>query len=147
MQCIKMDPDGSKELKQFLSFDLLTRPWKTKKDLTSFLVTIFLRTKTKWRLERISNWDKVFKNRPSKIYGGQLLKYLKEYALGRPYHFRFLKGGLPQILLGPFLNILSELSTRQTNKGTFSCFSHWTTARWTQSLKKTLITKVCMIYK
>ena len=81
MQYIKMDPDGSKELKQFLSFDVLTRPWKTKKDLTSFLVIIFLRTKTKWRLERISKWDKVFKIRPSKICGGQLLKYLKEYGL------------------------------------------------------------------
>ena len=26
-------------------------------------------------------------------------------CLGRPYHFKFFKGYLPQILLGPFLNI------------------------------------------
>ena len=30
-------------------------------------------------------------------------------ALGRPYHFKFFKGCLPQILLGPFLNTLSHL--------------------------------------
>ena len=43
-------------------------------------------------------WDKVFKNGPSKICGKQRLKYMK-----------FLKGCLPQILLGPFLNTLSHL--------------------------------------
>ena len=36
-------------------------------------------------------WDKVFKNGPSKICGRQPLK--------------FFKGCLPQILLGPLLNI------------------------------------------
>ena len=30
--------------------------------------------------------------------------------LGRPYHFKFSKGCLPQILLGPFLNTLTQLS-------------------------------------
>ena len=30
-------------------------------------------------------------------------------CLGRPYSFKFLKGCLPQILLGPFLNILSQM--------------------------------------
>ena len=30
-------------------------------------------------------------------------------ALGRPYPFKFFKGCLPQILLGPFLNNLTQL--------------------------------------
>ena len=32
-------------------------------------------------------------------------------CLGRPYHFKFFKGCLPQILLGPFLNTLTHLSS------------------------------------
>ena len=42
-----------------------------------------------------AKWDKVFKNGPSKICGRQPLKKLK--------------GCLPQILLGPFLNTLSQI--------------------------------------
>ena len=30
-------------------------------------------------------------------------------CLGRPYHFKFFRDCLPQILLGPFLNILSQM--------------------------------------
>ena len=30
-------------------------------------------------------------------------------CLSRPYNFRFSKGSLPQILLGPFLNTLSHI--------------------------------------
>ena len=30
-------------------------------------------------------------------------------CLGRPYHFKFFKGCLPQILLGPFLNTLNQM--------------------------------------
>ena len=30
-------------------------------------------------------------------------------CLGRPYHFKFFKSCLTQILLGPFLNTLSQL--------------------------------------
>ena len=33
----------------------------------------------------------------------------RHLALGRPYPFKFFKGCLPQILLGPFLNTLSHL--------------------------------------
>ena len=36
-------------------------------------------------------------------------KNLKEYALGRPYTFKFFEGCLSQILLGPFLNTLSQM--------------------------------------
>ena len=31
-------------------------------------------------------------------------------CLRRTYHFKFFKGCLPQILLGPFLNTLSQMS-------------------------------------
>ena len=42
-------------------------------------------------------WDKVFKNGPS------------NFCVSRPYSFKFFKGCLPKILLGPFLNTLSHL--------------------------------------
>ena len=32
-----------------------------------------------------------------------------EAAEGRPYHFKFFKDCLPQILFGPFLNTLSHM--------------------------------------
>ena len=50
---------------------------------------------------------KVFKNGPSKICGRQPSKNLKWYGL--PNHFKFFKGSLPQILLGPFLNTLTHI--------------------------------------
>ena len=58
--------------------------------------------------------DKVFKNGPSKTCGRQPLKNLKRYDLLKicfswPYHFKFFKGCLPQILLSPFLNTLSHI--------------------------------------
>ena len=33
----------------------------------------------------------------------------KSLVIGRPYHLRFIKGCLPQILLGPFLNNLTQI--------------------------------------
>ena len=48
-------------------------------------------------------WDKIFKSGPSKICGRQPLKNLK-------FLFRFLKGCLPQILLGPPFNTLSHFT-------------------------------------
>ena len=48
-------------------------------------------------------WDKIFKSGPSKICGRQPLKNLN-------FHFRFLKGCLPQILLGPSFNTLSHFT-------------------------------------
>ena len=50
--------------------------------------------------------NKVFKNGPSKICGRQPFKKFEEVwsALGRPHPFKYFKGCLPQILLGPFLN-------------------------------------------
>ena len=60
-------------------------------------------------------------------------------CLGRPYHFKFFKGCLPQILLVPFLNTLSlEINSLRASpkkirpiilRGflTFqrACISHW----------------------
>ena len=55
-------------------------------------------------------WDKVFKNEPSKICGRQHLKNSKGYGLlKRPYVFKFFKGCLHQILLGPLLKTLSQI--------------------------------------
>ena len=58
-----------------------------------------------------NNWDKVFKNGPSKICGRPPLKNLMRYGLPKADHttFKFFKGCLPQILLGPFMNTSSQL--------------------------------------
>ena len=37
------------------------------------------------------------------------LFYLKKKCLDRPYHLKSFKGCLPQILLGPFLNTLTQM--------------------------------------
>ena len=47
-------------------------------------------------------WEKVFKNGPSKIW--------EVNCFSRPYLFKFFKGCLTQILLGPFSNTLSHFS-------------------------------------
>ena len=53
---------------------------------------------------------KVFKNGPSKICGSQPFKIWRDmFCLSRPYTFKFFKGCLPQILLGPLLNTLSQM--------------------------------------
>ena len=57
-----------------------------------------------WSLNQTFKWFKVFKNGPSKICGRQPLKNLKW-----PYQFKFFKGCLPQVLLGPFLNTLTQM--------------------------------------
>ena len=36
-------------------------------------------------------------------------KWIKVFCLSRPYHLQFFKRCLPQILLGPFLNILTQM--------------------------------------
>ena len=55
-------------------------------------------------------WDKVFENGPSGICCRQPLKKLKWLiCLSRSCHFKFFKGCLSQISLGPFLNTLSHL--------------------------------------
>ena len=58
-----------------------------------------------------SIWDREFKKGRSKICGRQSLKNLKGYGLPKADHapFKFFKGCLPQILLGPFLNTWTQL--------------------------------------
>ena len=59
----------------------------------------------------ICKWYKVFKNGPSKICGRQPLRNWRDMiCLSKPYPFKFSKGYLPQILLGPFLNTFSQMS-------------------------------------
>ena len=43
----------------------------------------------------------VFKNGPSKICGIQPFEGL--WSVNRPYHFKFFKDYIPQILFGPYL--------------------------------------------
>ena len=50
-------------------------------------------------------WVKVFESRSSKICKRQPLINLADH-----YHFKFFKGCLPQILLGPFLNTLTYIN-------------------------------------
>ena len=38
-------------------------------------------------------------------------------CLSRPYHFKFFKGSLSQILLGPFLNTLNEIQLIRLKPG------------------------------
>ena len=67
--------------------------------------------KTSNKIEIQNKWNKVFKNGPSKTCGRQTLKNLWDMVcLNRPYPFKILKGCHPQILLGPFLNTLSQMS-------------------------------------
>ena len=57
-----------------------------------------------------SKWVKVFKNEPSKIFWRQPWKIWSDIVcLSRPYHFKFFKGCLPQILLGSFFNTLTQI--------------------------------------
>ena len=59
-------------------------------------------------------WIKVFKNGPRKIFGRKPLKNL--LRLRRPYQFEFFKCSLPQILLHPFSNILTNLFAKKKKK-------------------------------
>ena len=71
-------------------------------------ISIWKKTNKIWS----DKWDKVFKNGPSKICGRQPLKNLKGYGLlkqaDHTYPFKFFKGCLSQILLGPLLNTRTQ---------------------------------------
>ena len=57
-------------------------------------------------------------NGPSKICGRLPLKICGRLPLSRPYHFKFFKCSLPQILLGPFLNTVSHINQSVMNFAT-----------------------------
>ena len=52
-----------------------------------------------WSTYASDIWVNVFKNGPSRLSG--------------PYHFKFFKGCLPQILLGAFLNALTHIQSQK----------------------------------
>ena len=56
-------------------------------------------------------WVKVLKNKPNKICARQPLKIMWSdmVCLSIPYHFRFFKGCLAQILLGLFLEKMEKI--------------------------------------
>ena len=67
----------------------------------------------KYESASMVKWDKVFKNRPSKICGSQPLKNFKGYT-SLPKVDHTTKGCVPQILLGPFLNTLTQKKKKMT---------------------------------
>ena len=77
-------------------------------------------------LAKIKNrqiYGKVFKNGPSEICRRQLLKICSDMAcLNRSYHFKFFKGCLSQISLGPFLNTLSHMFALYSHH---HCIAQW----------------------
>ena len=54
--------------------------------LCCFILRSVLRYTDTFPRFRVSKWDKVFKNGPSKICGRQPLKNLKVYGLSEGYH-------------------------------------------------------------
>ena len=71
---------------------------KTSVPITEASVAIQLK-----KMRSKDKWVKAFKNGSSKICGRQPLKNSKWH------HFKFFKGCLPQVLLGPFLNTLTQI--------------------------------------
>ena len=72
--------------------------------------TQHLKMLEKWK--KCVDKGKVFGTLP-KAFGSRYsrmeqLKFVEDWQ-SRPYHFKFFKGCLPQILLGPFLNSLTHL--------------------------------------
>ena len=41
---------------------------------------------------------------------------LKKFEVSRPYHFKNFQGCLPKILLGPFLNTLTQMKVKNMTK-------------------------------
>ena len=70
---------------------------------------------------RCSIWDKGFKNGPSKICGRHSKKFEGIWSAADQI-FKFLKGCLPQLLLGPLLNTLSHMFLKRQQK--HSCNMH-----------------------
>ena len=63
----------------------------------------FIRNKVIKYVSRYSRMDRV------KFVEDSLFEEGMMVSLNRPYHFKFFKGCLPQILLGPFLNTLTHI--------------------------------------
>ena len=61
--------------------------------------------------------------------------------LGRPYHFIFFKGSLPQILLGPFLNTLTHLLKKSLIENFIFC-----TVRFVQCSKLIKLNEFWLVF-
>ena len=59
-----------------------------------------------------------------KFVEGSLQKKIEGISYHRSYHFKFFKGCLPQISLGPFLNTLSHLYTSNNANNSNNTLSH-----------------------
>ena len=59
-----------------------------------------------------------------KFVEGSLQKKIEGISYDRSYHFKFFKGCLPQISLGPFLNTLSHLYTSNNANNSNNTLSH-----------------------
>ena len=70
--------------------------WKT--TIKKFDVYGLPKPKIMWSNENYENYMVLYRI----LYGDML-------CLGRPYHIKFFKGCLPQILLDPFLNTLTHI--------------------------------------
>ena len=55
--------------------------------------------------------------------------------LGRPYYFKFFKGCLPQIFLGPFLNTLTHIYLNKPAAENYWFFKVCMTFQWTPGAK------------
>ena len=73
---------------------------------------------------------RVFKNGRSNIRGRQSLKNLKSYGLPRQtISLQIFKGCFPQILLGPFLNTLTQMFDWVLNIPLYSTFLVYTRSK------------------
>ena len=68
---------------------------------------------------------------------------------GRPYHFKFFKGCLPQILLGPFLNTLAHLLfvVNNGNSRVMTLFWYLYCWLWTNFTQVSTYSKTFMLLK
>ena len=91
---------------QWTGFSMIgTLSWRVKGHYSMKMFPYLEYSNTSTKISPTNLRDKVFKNGPSEICGRQPLKNLKWYGLLKQTipHFKFFKGYLPQILLGPFL--------------------------------------------
>ena len=82
-------------------------------DSLSDKIPIYYKWHYEWHFQNKEHhiWVKVFKNGPSKICGRKPAKFWSDtVCLSRPYHFKFFKGCVLQLLHDSFLNTLTYMS-------------------------------------
>ena len=87
-------------------------------------------------LQTIEITDKLWYSRYSRM---DQVKFMED-SLYRPYHFKFFKGCLPHILLVPFLNTLTQISSQMKIQWGNYNKKYWNTWRIKrENLKEVLI--------